>query len=126
VLVRVQAAWAWTLARAERAPLAAWDSIFGDLPPLPYVMLFDWISASWCAATAASGAGRRRAIYIWRMQYCTSHTPLLYRGELELEGLEVDVVEVRSQRPSFCIFSRPRRSSAAQAVPSAFGSNGRN
>ena len=43
----VAAAWSWTLARAEQAPLAAWDQMFASLDPLPYVMLFDWISATW-------------------------------------------------------------------------------
>jgi len=33
----------WALARADIAPLAAWDAIFRDTPPLPYVALFDWI-----------------------------------------------------------------------------------
>jgi hypothetical protein len=46
-MTTVAAAWNTTLVQAERAPLAAWDQIFEDLDPLPYVMLFDWISASW-------------------------------------------------------------------------------
>jgi hypothetical protein len=46
-MVAVAAEWNVTLRQAECAPLAAWDQIFQDLDPLPYVMLFDWISESW-------------------------------------------------------------------------------
>eukprot|EP01047_Picozoa_sp_COSAG01_P071460 COSAG01_NODE_11096_length_2009_cov_4.966492_2_plen_75_part_00 len=57
-LSRVSREWTWAYARAEMVPLAAWDQLLPDAEPLPYVMLFDWISESWCGVRCVLFDGR--------------------------------------------------------------------